>query len=316
MGDGIGGKRCALALNPQNPQIVVCVGRGRRLFFLGAMEKLGFVGWLFQNAESVEIAHKNMAEKAEVMFVYSAAEFAISNGRRPARREMNARWSHAMLLEEVMVEIKTGSTADRAAILVVLKMLDEVKGLHVQTEGHRCGCKEYVVKMIEALSADGQVVAKFAEQRQESRMWREMQARREKQPEKEEPEEEPERPERPEIPKSRLRRPTQPTEPMPKRAKSAPKNKNLYTKHLTGLVVTGVLHGGSDSQIALGVKIEDSGKTKMMAHYLKERPQADLDQMIGAVRQFMQECGALSEYDRVACERFIFLIELLRTAAP
>ena len=108
---------------------------------------------------------------------------------------------------------------------------------------------------------------------------------------------------------------------MPKRAKTqpsaAPKNKNLYTKHLTGLVVTGVLHGGSDSQIALGVKIEDSGKTKMMAHYLKGRPQADLDQMIGAVRQFMQsmqsmQSGALSKYDRVACERFIFLIELLR----
>ena len=101
---------------------------------------------------------------------------------------------------------------------------------------------------------------------------------------------------------------------MPKRAKkAAPKNKNLYTKHLTGLVVTGVLHGGSDSQIALGVKIEDSGKTKMMAHYLKGRPQADLDQMIGAVRQFMQsmQSGALSKYDRVACERFIFLIELL-----
>jgi hypothetical protein len=75
--------------------------------------------------------------------------------------------------------------------------------------------------------------------------------------------------------------------------------------------VTGVLHGGSDSQIALGVKIQDSGKKKMMAHYLKERPQADLDQMIGAVRQFMQERGALSEYDRAACERFI---ELLRAA--
>ena len=141
--------------------------------------------------------------------------------------------------------------------------------------------------------------------------------RREKQPEKEEPE----RPERPERPKSRQRRP-QPAEPMPKRAKtqrcSAPKNKknkNLYTKHLRGLAVTGVLHGGSDSQIALGVKIDDSGKNKMMAHYLKGRPQADLDQMIGAVLQFMQS-GALSEYDRVACERFIFLIELLGAAAP
>jgi hypothetical protein len=223
---------------------------------------------------------------------------------------MNASWSHAMLLEDVMVEIKTASTAERAAILVVLKMLDEVEGLHVQTEwtewteGHECGCKEYVVKMIEALSADGRVVAEFAAQREQSRVWREMQARREEQPEQ---------PEQP-MPKSRLRRgrpaPTQP-EPMPKRAKrAAPKNKNLYTKHLTGLVVTGVLHGGSDSQIALGVKIEDSGKTKMMAHYLKGRAQADLDQMIGAVRQFMQS-GALSKYDRVACERFIFLIELL-----
>jgi hypothetical protein len=223
-----------------------------------------------------------------------------------------------------MVEIKTASTAERAAILVVLKMLDEVKGLHVQTEGHECGCKEYVVEMIEALSADGQVVAKFAAQRQQSRVWREMQARREKQPEQ--PEEEP-------IPKSRLRRgrtaPMQPAqpEPMPKRAKTQPKapkapkaapknkkNKNLYTKHLRGLAVTGVLHGGSDSQIALGVKIDDSGKTKMMARYLKGRPQADLDQVIGAVLQFMssaQESGALSEYDRVACERFIFLIELL-----
>jgi hypothetical protein len=104
---------------------------------------------------------------------------------------------------------------------------------------------------------------------------------------------------------------------MPKRAKSAPKNKNLYTKHLRGLAVTGVLHGGSDSQIALGVEIEDSRKTKMMAHYLKGRPQADLDQMIGAVLQFMQSgAGALSKYDRVACERFIFLIELLRASAP
>ena len=302
-------------MNPHEiRRIVVCVGRGRRLFFLGAMEKLGFVGWLFQNAESVKIAHKNMAEKAEVMFVYSAAELAIFEGRQPTRKEMSASWSHAMLLEEVMVEIKTASTAERAAILVVLKMLDEVRGLHVQTEwtewteGHECGCKEYVVKMIEALSADGRVVAEFAAQRQQSRVWREMQARREKQPEQ------PEQP-MPKAPKSRPR-PTQP-EPMPKRAKrakSAPKNKNLYTKHLTGLVVTGVLHGGSDSQIALGVKIEDSGKTKMMAHYLKERPQADLDQMIGAVLQFMQSGAlALSEYDRVACER---LIELLGTAAP
>ncbi len=282
-----------------------------------AMEKLGFVGWLFQNAESVKIAHKNMGMEAEVIFVYSAAEFANFEGRRPARREMNARWSHVMRLEEVMVEIKAGSTAHRAAILVGLKMLDEVRGLHVQTEwtewteGHRCGCKEYVVKMIEALSADGQVVAKFAEQRQESRMWREMQARRE------EPEEEPE------IPKSLRRGRTAPTqtepEPMPKRAKAAPKNKNLYTKHLRGLAVTGVLHGGSDSRIALGVKIDDSGKQKMMAHYLNGRPQADLDQMIGAVLQFMssaQESGALSEYDRRACERFIFLIELLRASAP
>jgi hypothetical protein len=211
------------------------------------------------------------------------------------------------------VEIKTASTAERAAILVVLKMLDEVPGLHVQTEGHECGCKEYVVKMIEALSADGGVMAEFAAQKQQSRVWREMQARREEQPEQpEQPEEE-----QP-MPKSRLRRgrpaPAQP-EPMPKRAKSA-KNKNLYTKHLTGLVVTGVLQGGSDSQIALKVKIEDSGKTKMMAHYLKGRPQADLDQMIGAVRQFVQsmqsmQSGALSKHDRVACERFIFLIELL-----
>lgn len=263
--------------------------------------KAGFVGWLFQNAQSVEIAHKNMANEAEVMFVYSAQEFAIFEGRQPTRKEMSASWSHAMLLEEVMVEIKTASTAERAAILVVLKMLDEVRGLHVQTEwtewteGHECGCKEYVVKMIEALSADGGVMAEFAAQKQQSRVWREMQARREEQPEQ--------------------------PEPMPKRAKSAKsaKNKNLYTKHLTGLVVTGVLQGGSDSQIALKVKIEDSGKTKMMAHYLKGRPQADLDQMIGAVRQFVQsmqsmqsmQSGALSKHDRVACERFIFLIELL-----
>jgi hypothetical protein len=145
------------------------------------MDELGFVGWLFQNARSVKIAHKNMGMEAEVIFVYSAAEYAIYEGRMPTRREMNASWSHVMRLEDVMVEIKTGSTAHRAAILVGLKMLDEVKGLHVQTEwteGHRCGCKEYVVKMIEALSADGQVVAKFAAQRQESRVWREMQARR------------------------------------------------------------------------------------------------------------------------------------------
>ena len=302
-------------MNPHEiRRIVVCVGRGRRASFWVAM-KAGFVGWLFQNAKSVKIAHKNMGEQAEVMFVYSAEELAIFEGRRPARKEMKASWSHAMLLEEVMVEIKTASTAERAAILVVLKMLDEVRGLHVQpewtewTEGHECGCKEYVVKMIDALSADGRVVAEFAAQREQSRVWREMQARREEQPEQ---------PKAP-MPKSRLRRgrpaAAQP-EPMPKRAKSAPKNKNLYTKHLTGLVVTGVLQGGSDSQIALGVEIEDSGKTKMMAHYLKGRPQADLDQMIGAVRQFMQsmqsmQSGALSKYDRVACERFIFLIELL-----
>ena len=269
---------------------------------------MGFVGWLFQNAQSVEIAHKNMANEAEVMLVYSAEDFAMFEGRQATRKELNASWSHVMRLEDVMVEIKTASTAESAAILVVLKMLDEVEGLHVQTEGtegHECGCKEYVSKMIEDLSADGRVVAEFAAQMQQSRVWREMQAQREKQPE-EEPEKEQQK---------RRARPTQPM-PMPKRAKTqpkAPKNKNLYTKHLRGLVVTGVLHGGSDSQIALGVKIDDSGKKKMMAHYLKERPQADLDQMIGAVRQFMRECGALSEYDRVACERFI---ELLRAAAP
>ena len=273
--------------------------------------EFGFVGWVFQNAQSVEIAHKNMANEAEVMLVYSAEDFAMFEGRQPTRMEMKASWSHAMLLKEVMVEIKTGSAAERAAILVVLKMLDEVEGLHVQTEGtegHECGCKEYVSKMIEALSADGRVVAEFAAQMQQSRARREMQAR-------EKPEAEP--PKEP-MPKSRLRRgrtaPAQP-EPMPKRAKRAPKNKNLYTKHLTGLVVTGVLHGGSDSQIALGVKIDDSGKKKMMAHYLKGRPQADLDQMIGAVIQFMQsgESLLLSESDRVACERFI---ELLRASAP
>jgi hypothetical protein len=275
------------------------------------MEAMGFVGWLFQNAQSVEIAHKNMANEAEVMLVYSAEDFAMFEGRQPTRMERKASWSHVMLLKEVMVEIKTGSAAERAAILVVLKMLDEVEGLHVQTEGtegHECGCKEYVSKMIEDLSADGRVVAEFAAQMQQNRVRREMQAR-------EKPEAEPPKP----MPKSRLRRP-QPTEqPMPKRAKTqpkaAPKNKNLYTKHLRGLVVTGVLNGGSDSQIALGVKIDDSAKKKMMAHYLKGRAQADLDQMIGAVLQFMQS-GALSKYDRVACERFIFLIELLRTAAP
>jgi hypothetical protein len=163
-------------------RIVVCVGRGTKASFWGAMEAMGFVGWLFQNAESVEIAHKNMGKQAEVMLVYSAQEVAIFKGRRPTRKEMKASWSHAMLLEEVMVEIKTASTAERAAILVGLKMLDEVRGLHVQTEwteGHECGCKEYVVKMIEALSADGRVVAEFAAQREQSRVWREMQARRE-----------------------------------------------------------------------------------------------------------------------------------------
>ena len=299
-------KTCAFCRNRQIRRSWCVCGRGAKsFFFLGAMEELGFVAWLFKHARSVRIAHKNMGKEAEVMFVYSAAEYAKDiEGRQPTRKEKKVSWSHVMLLEAVMVDIKTASTADRAAILVGLKMLDEVPGLHVQTEGHRCGCKEYVSKMIEALSADGRVMDEFAAQMQKSRMWREMQAQREKQPEKEQPEK---------------------PMPMPKRAKtqpSAPKNKNLYTKHLTGLVVTGVLHGGSDSQIALGVKIDDSGKKKMMAHYLKGRPPADLDQMIGAVSQFMssaQECGAavaLSEYDRVACERFIFLIELLRTAAP
>ncbi len=206
---------------------------------------MGFVGWLFRNAQSVEIAHKNMAKEAEVKVVYSAAEFAIFKGRQPTRNEKNASWSHVMLLKDVMVELKTASTADRAALLVVLKML-EVKGLHVQTEGHRCGCKEYVVKMIEDLSADGRVVAEFAAQRRESRVWREMQARREERPER--PEEEPERP------KSRLRRPMQP-EPMPKRAKTqpkapkaAPKNKSLYTKHLKGLAVTSPKWGLAESR--------------------------------------------------------------------
>ena len=105
----------------------------------------------------------------------------------------------------------------------------------------------------------------------------------------------------------------QPKQPrQPKRAKTQgakPKSKNLYTRHLTGLVVTGVLSGGGDSQIALKVKINDSRKKKMMAHYLKERPQADRDQMIGAIRQFMQERGDLSASDRAACERFIELLQ-------
>ncbi len=225
---------------------------GRESSFFGAKKAMRFVAWLFEHAESVKIEQKNMAMEAEVMFVYSAAEFAIFKGRRPTRKEMKASWSHAMLLDEVMVEIKTGSTAERAAILVGLKMLDEVPELHVQTERSRCDCKEYVSKMIEALSADGEVMAEFAAQRQKSRVWREMQAG--KQPEKQ--------PER--QPKRAPRRPTQPMQ--PKRAKRArapnAKNKNLYTRHLTGLVVTGVLRGGSDSQIALGVKIHDSGKTK------------------------------------------------------
>ncbi len=147
--------------------------------------EMGFVGWLFQNAASVEIAHKNMANEAEVMFVYSAAEYAKDfEGRPPTRKEMKASWSHAMLLDEVMVLIKTGSAAERAAILVVLKMLDEVPGLHVQTERTEraagCDCMEYVSKMIEALSADGGVMAEFAAQMQKSRVWREMQAQREK----------------------------------------------------------------------------------------------------------------------------------------
>ena len=87
------------------------------------------------------------------------------------------------------------------------------------------------------------------------------------------------------------------------------KNRNLYTRHLTGIVVTEVICGGGDSQIALRVSIKDSRKTKMMVHYLKESPKADREQVIGAIRQFMEECGDLSSHDSAVCERFIELLQ-------
>ena len=86
------------------------------------------------------------------------------------------------------------------------------------------------------------------------------------------------------------------------------KNKNLYVRQLTGIVVEGVLRGGTDSRITLRVTIKDSGKKEMKPHYLKERPKEDREQMMGAIRQFMERFD-LSAYDRKACERFIELLQ-------
>jgi hypothetical protein len=120
---------------------------------------------------TVKIEHRSIVGRnADEIFVYSAAQYAKDiEGRQP---ELNATWSDAMSLDKVMEECKSGSAADRAAVLVGLRMLGEVPELHVQPEGYECGCTEAVSSMIVALGT-AEVRAEFESQRQ--MVWREMQ---------------------------------------------------------------------------------------------------------------------------------------------